>query len=249
VLPQGDLIEPEVTKPRYARFSRRLRAIVIDWVVLAFVAVAALVAATTVRSDGFSRALGLAVVLVLVLYEPLLVWLTGGTIGHNLSNLRVVDDRTQGNVSFPKAVARFIIKTVLGWFSFLIIEATRRSQAMHDLATRSTVQIRDPAKASPHHYVDERVELSRPEMPSRLRRSAVIVVYLLGLLLVFSFALVGLEALHLVSANCARGGACTDGEHLLMIVLTLIWLGTSGLCIGMGWRGRLLGGRARSAST
>jgi hypothetical protein len=31
------------------------------------------------------------------------VSLVGGTIGHNLSNLRVVDDRSHGNVSFLRA--------------------------------------------------------------------------------------------------------------------------------------------------
>jgi len=44
-----------------------------------------------------------------------LISLTGGTIGHRRVNLRVVDDRTRGNVSFPKAVARTVVKGVLGW--------------------------------------------------------------------------------------------------------------------------------------
>ena len=86
---------------------------------------------------------------VLVLYEPILVSRMGGTLGHYFTNLRVVDDRSGGNIGFARACARVVIKGVLGLYSFVILAATRRNQAVHDLLTRSTVQIRDPAKALP----------------------------------------------------------------------------------------------------
>ena len=92
-------------------------------------------------------------VTAVLLYEPVLVSFTGGTVGHHLTNLRVVDDRG-GNVSFLKACARMVVKDLLGWCSFVILMATSRNQAIHDLVTRSTVQIRDLAKALPrpiHH--------------------------------------------------------------------------------------------------
>ena len=56
---------------------------------------------------------------VLLFYEPILVWRRGGTIGHDRMNLRVVDNRTGGNLSLPKAVIRFWLKVLLGIFSFL----------------------------------------------------------------------------------------------------------------------------------
>src|SRR4051812_8090619 len=102
---------------RYARFPARLRAILIDWIlgtVLLFVVV-------LVGRDDFSRALGILVVIVLVSYEPVLVSVTGGTLGHYFNNLRVVDQRHHGNVSFLKALARFALKGLLGWYSFILI--------------------------------------------------------------------------------------------------------------------------------
>jgi hypothetical protein len=77
--------------------------------------------------------------------------LAGGTIGHYLCNVWVVDDRG-GNVSFIKAFGRMIIKSLLGWYSFLAMVMTSRHQAVHDLLTRSTVQMRDLTKSKPYHF-------------------------------------------------------------------------------------------------
>ncbi len=140
----------------YGRFSRRVRAVFIDWIVFILMMFGALFAAVTVRSDEFSLALGIGLAAFMLLYEPVRVSLAGGTIGHILSNLRVVDDRTQGNVSFLKALARFAIKTTLGWWSFITMATTLRHQTVHDLLTGSTVQIRNFAEASPNQYVRER---------------------------------------------------------------------------------------------
>jgi uncharacterized RDD family membrane protein YckC len=155
-IPHGIAAEtPAAQVPRYARFSRRLRGILLDWVITLSVIMGALLIAASTRNDDVSRALGILVVTAVLLYEPVLVSFTGGTVGHHLTNLRVVDDRG-GNVNFPKACLRMVVKDLLGWYSFLILMFTRRNQAIHDLVTRSTVQIRDPAKASPGQYITER---------------------------------------------------------------------------------------------
>ncbi len=235
---------PVMPEPRFARFSRRLRGMVIDWMIATAVIFGAIAVVVTVRSDNFSRALGILVVIVLLLYEPVLVSFTGGTLGHYFSNLRIVDDRG-GNVSFLKACARFVIKGALGWFSFLVITATRRSQALHDLWTRSTVQIRDPAKALPRHYVTERRELLGSGMPSRLRRISVICVYMLLILAAFVLVLVGLLAAGVISRACLYADRCAVGERYLNVGITLAWLAASAISIGLGWRGRLIGVRDR----
>ena len=67
-------------------------------------------------------------------------------------NLRVADNRTQGNVSLHKALTRFVLKALLGVFSFLTMNFSRRHQALHDIVTNSSVRIRDAAKARPEHY-------------------------------------------------------------------------------------------------
>ena len=158
--------------PRYARFSRRLSAMLFDWIIALIVIYGAVLLAATVGNDNFSRALGILVIVALVLYEPILVSRIGGTLGHSFNNLRVVDEGTGGNIGFLKACARFAIKGVLGLYSFAILAATPRNQAVHDLLTGSTVQIRDPAKALPGQYIIERSELAATGMPSPRRRVA-----------------------------------------------------------------------------
>jgi uncharacterized RDD family membrane protein YckC len=90
---------------------------------------------------------------VVFFYEPLLVWRTGGTLGHRWANLRVVDNRTHHRPGFWRALARFWIKAWLGPVSFLLMSTTRRRQAAHDYLTNTSVQMRDLGIALPHHYV------------------------------------------------------------------------------------------------
>jgi hypothetical protein len=178
-----------------------------------------------------------------LLYEPVLVSFTGGTLGHYSTNLRVVDDRSGGNVSFLKACARVVIKAMLGWYSFVILAATRRNQAVHDLLTRSTVQIRDPARARPGQYITERVELAAPGMPSGMRRTVVICVYLLLLFVVFVIALNMMVATGALSRGCLNNGYCSGGERIASLALGVGLLVTTAVVIAMGWRGKLFGAR------
>jgi RDD family protein len=237
-----------VDGPRYARFTRRLRGIAIDFVLFLLVLVGALQIAVALNSDDLARVVGFSVLAGFFLYEPLMVSLTGWTIGHYLSNLRVIDDRSSGNVSFLKAVVRVAIKAVLSWYSFVSMGAARRHQAVHDLLTRSTVQIRDPAKARPHHYSRERVELSAPGMPSRIRRLLVIFAYLLASFIISMFAAHALVVAGIYSTACGDFRRCSDAERWVEIVVGFCLLGLLALCVGLGWTGRLWGARRRTES-
>jgi uncharacterized RDD family membrane protein YckC len=230
----------------YARFLRRFQAMLIDYILVILVIAAALLTVSAARNDNFSRAIGILVVVAWLLYEPVLVAITGSTLGHYFVNRRVVDNRHGGNVSFLKAVVRFTIKTVLGWLSFIVITATRRNQALHDLMTRSTVQVRNPAIARSHDYIAERREFLIPTMPSRVRRIAIICVYLFLLLFIYAFVLVGAEKAGLISAACINSNNCSPGENYLFAGSALACLAISGICIGWGWRGKLLGARAHA---
>jgi len=211
---------------------------VLDQVVVLVILFGAIALAVQIESDSVSRAIGIFVLIVLVLYEPILISLTGGTLGHHFTNLRVVDDRG-GNVSFLKACARFVIKIVLGMYSFVILAATRRNQAVHDVLTRSTVQIRDLAKARPGQYVAERSEVfAEAGMPSRLRRVLVTGAYLavstfLYLMMVGSF----------MSRACLDGDFCSAPELIFSLVAGVGLLLLIALIIALGWRGRLSGAR------
>ena len=97
----------------YARFTRRVQGVFIDAIIFMLILAVALMLAVWFASDHIARILGVTVAATWLFYEPLLVSLTGGTIGHYLCNIRVVDDDS-GNISFVKAVARMIIKSLLG---------------------------------------------------------------------------------------------------------------------------------------
>jgi uncharacterized RDD family membrane protein YckC len=229
---------PTPPEPRYARFPSRIRGIVLDWIFAMAILFGAVLVAVSIQNDGFSRTLGFLVVITLFLYEPVLVSLTGGTLGHYFTNLRVVDDRHGGNVSFLKACARVVIKGLLGWYSFVILAATRRNQAVHDLLTRSTVQIRDPARASPGQYVTERSEPTLANMPPRWRRIVVTCLYLVTVTI-----LVTVIGIALLSRECLYKSFCSAGERVFDLALNITLLVMMAFTVALGWKGKLPGAR------
>ncbi|GLR89042.1 hypothetical protein GCM10007857_57550 [Bradyrhizobium iriomotense] len=227
---------------RYARFSRRLKAILLDWMLAMVLLFGAVALASNAQSDTLARILGIAVVVILVFYEPVLVSRIGGTLGHYWTNLRVVDDGG-GNLSFRKAFARFAIKSLLGWYSFLTMMATRRNQAAHDLLTHSTVQIRDLSRANPSQFITERRELEDAAMPSRVRRALVTVVYLALGGFVYVMALGALLEQGMLSSACLDRDVCSGGDRIVSVAAATVLLLALALVIGLGWRGRLPGAR------
>ena len=242
-VPAMRLDAPAMQAPLYARFYRRFRGIVVDWIIVMAVTFGAIFVAIRIGNDNFFRVVGFLVVVALLLYEPVLVSFTGGTFGHYCSNLRVVDERSGGNVSFLKACARVIIKGVLGWYSFVVLAATRRNQAIHDLATRSTVQIRDPARAHPGQYITERAEVAAFGMPSRLRRAAIICAYLLLLVIALGIVVNGIVMAGVLSDRCLNNDYCSGGERISVLVTGVTLLAMTAAVIALGWKGRLIGAR------
>jgi uncharacterized RDD family membrane protein YckC len=236
-------LDAAASVPLYARFSRRFRGIVIDWAIAMAVLFGAVMVAVSVENDHFSRTLGVVVIATLLLYEPVLVSFTGGTLGHHLTNLRVVDDRSGGNVGFLQACARVFLKGVLGWYSSVILAATRRNQAIHDLLTRSTVQIRDPAKARSGQYITERVEPVASGMPSPVRRAAVICVYWLLLFVSLLVVLAAMAAVGLMSHSCVYRDYCSGIDRMLNLVTSVAFLVMLAVVVALGWKGKLFGAR------
>ncbi len=245
----NDPSSPPTDGPRYGRFLRRVQAAFIDAIVIMVAMFGAVFIAVAFNSDHLARTLGFSIAIGWLLYEPLLVALAGSTVGHYLCNLRVVDNRTGGNINFFKAVVRTVLKAVLGWLSFVTMAATRRHQAIHDLTTRSTVQIRNLAHASPHHYRAEQTDLAG--VPSRGRRLAVIGLYLIAVTAVYVLASPALESMGLLSTACFNDpDRCTRREDTVFALYSLCWIAAVALCIALGWRGRLIGARAsRPASS
>ena len=233
--------EETLPKIAYGPFPRRLRAYLIDCIIIMCLLVVALLVASLARADSFTRVIGFSFVGVWLLYEPILVSLAGSTVGHYLTNLRVVDDRSYGNVSFLKAIARHLIKTVLGLYSFITMGTTLRHKAVHDLMTRSTVQVRDRSRATSSDYVAERIELLSPIMPSRIRRIAIILCYIF-----LVFLLLGSIDAALISRKCALLERCSYPERVSRAIIEFLGLGMIAFVIIQGWRGWLYGCRRQT---
>jgi uncharacterized RDD family membrane protein YckC len=229
----------------YARFGRRVRALLLDAIVVAGASIAILVLSEAAREVPGSGRVAVGLLFVgLLLYEPLLVSALGGTVGHRAVNLRVVADGTRGNPSFARAFARFWIKAMLGLPSFVAMAFTHRHQAVHDSLTGTTVQIRDLRRAAPEEYLKERVAPDARPVPSRARRVVVIAGYLLG-----QFVLLAVATGALLPAECVDATHCTPGQNLLSRVLGMLWIAAGVYTVIAGWRGQLWGGRATSAVT
>lgn len=149
---------PSIADVGYASFTRRLRASVIDAAIVGSGQVVFLFAAEVADSmpggDRVTWAAYFGLLFLLLLYEPLLVAFRGATVGHSRMNLCVVGP-SGGHPNLGIAFARYIIKVVLGLPSFISMAFTSRHQAVHDVLTRTTVQIRDLTLAVPDDYHEQ----------------------------------------------------------------------------------------------
>ena len=236
-----DAFDDGAPEAAYARFPRRLVALVSDGALVMGGFAALFLAAAASGAEVIVRVLLATFVLVALLYDPVLVSTIGGTLGHRWTNLRVVDDDTGGNLPFGRALVRSLTKTVLGLPSFVFIGLTRRHQALHDLASRSTIQVRDLSVARPYHYVRERMETPELVGVSRLRRILVILAYS-----VVIYIVVSVTTLALVPDVCLLSDVCSSRERLVLNVVLTGWVAATAWVIVRGWRGRLPGCRSRT---
>jgi uncharacterized RDD family membrane protein YckC len=130
-----DLFEKYLFPP----LIKRVQAIIIDIVIIITVFFAATYifnligdVPTWIRTFVF--------VFMLFLYDPLLISLTGGTIGHHMLEIKVCRvSNPEKKISIPDAFFRFIIKSLIGWLSFLTISFNNKKRAIHDFAGSSVV--------------------------------------------------------------------------------------------------------------
>jgi uncharacterized RDD family membrane protein YckC len=234
-----------VGRVAYASFSSRMNALFMDVCVIMLSALVLFVfAAVTESIPGTGRVAVIGLFALFFLYEPIMVWQFGGTIGHRWAHLRIVDDATGRAPSFPRAFARYVIKGFLGLLSFATMAVTRRHQSMHDSLTRTTVQIRDPAIVREADIRWERNIVEPVDMPSRGRRIGVILAYLLLSYIGLTIAL-GV----LLSEPCIVNDQCSGSEQVSGRVLGLGWIAVASLIIIAGWRAKLWGCRPRGTET
>src|SRR5205823_4882657 len=210
------------TAAAYARLSSRVNALLVDTAIIGVVFVILIVVGSATEDIPGSGRIFLALLFGwLLLYEPVQVWRYGGTIGHRRANLRVVADSTGGAPTFPVSFARFLVKSFLGFPSFISMAFTRRHQAMHDLLTGTTVQLRDLSTATSNDYLRERVPGTvTVRIPaSRLRRTMVTLVYIAG-----AYLASGVLSIGLISESCRFKGNCSTVDDANSRLVTYIFL-------------------------
>ena len=137
----------------YPRKFLRVRAYLLDCCAVFAIGASGVYLLQLLVSDDRVRRVGwFGIAAAALAYEPILVWGTGATVGHRLTNLRVVSQGSRNSLSLLRAILRAITKVTLGWLSFLVMLITGRGKAIHDALTQSDVVLRNPTLARPGQY-------------------------------------------------------------------------------------------------
>ena len=132
-------------KPVYASLARRLRATLIDGLLLLALCITLpMVSFQFGISDGAIN--GWLIWAPLLFLEPILVSFWGRTVGESLYGLCVVT-KNGNRCSLPTAMLRYYSKALLGVWSVFYVLFSDKRQTIHDIIT-GTVVIVTPAKLS-----------------------------------------------------------------------------------------------------
>lgn len=176
-----------------------------------------------------------------ILFEPLMIRLTGGSLGHHYSGIKIIDEKTGGNLSVARGIIRFIVKSVFGALSFLTMLITKKNRAIHDAASRSLVLFKDEATAPAHHVLPIRNMNYLKEKPSIGRRLSVSAIYSLFLIIGLSIAMD-----IFVSPSCWRYDECSETESESIIYFSLIFWILSAAIFALGFICKLPGAYHRA---
>jgi len=151
--------------------------------------------------------------------EPFMVSFTGGSLGHHLAGIKVVDELTQQPIKLIRSYFRFLVKLAFGIYSLLSILFTQRYQAIHDIAGHSVVLFKAPESATPAQRIPERMNSSEQARTSVGRIIFVTLAYCFVVFLGFVFTLVAL-----VSNDCTTFQICSASEINTSNYLTLLFI-------------------------
>jgi uncharacterized RDD family membrane protein YckC len=123
-------------------FLVRIKSMFIDVLVTVLLMYIATLVLETLKADS-NNTHSLAFVLVF-LYEPICTTLNR-TLGQAIMGIRVrnynalSENGIYKNINFPFSLFRFIVKTLLGWVSFVTIHSDPDSRAIHDKMANSVM--------------------------------------------------------------------------------------------------------------
>jgi len=135
----------------YPRLIKRIKAALVDFsittLLLFFCAVILQEWETTPSYLKF-----FVFLLPIFITEPLLVSLTGGSLGHHLFNIKIKEKAKGKRLSIPKCIIRFLLKVFLGPISTLYVLLTSKHLMFHDIITGSIVDYK--SQELPEEKVD-----------------------------------------------------------------------------------------------
>lgn len=230
--------------PCYPRLIRRVRAALIDSVILTLVFFSWWLMLPLL--DEFATVVRLAYpVLAFLAVEPVMVSLTGGSPGHHVMGITIRDVRTGQRIGMTRALLRFALRMLFGWLSLVLVLITERHQALHDLFCRTNVLLLDPENFPDTERFAERVtEDPDYEYPSKLRRGAVILAYIILVLLAIS-----MTGAFVLSESCLWAAQCNRIDAIVTLLLNGTFIAGIGASIVLGWKARLIGCRRKPRTT
>ncbi|MES0490446.1 MAG: RDD family protein [Leptospirales bacterium] len=119
-----------------ASVMKRFKALMIDVgvILLLLFIIGKFVVLFNIKSQSFDK---IALVFLFLLYEPILVSSTYGTIGHHLMRIKVLSVSGK-RVFILVSFVRYLIKWILGILSLLSMVG-KRQQSIHDILTGTVV--------------------------------------------------------------------------------------------------------------
>lgn len=228
----------------YPRLIKRIRAALIDSVLLPVAVFSALILG---EAFGVSYPSGKVMLILAPIFvlEPGLVAFTGGTVGHHLMKIRITRIDGRRNLNVVAATVRFIVKLLLGWLSFILVLTTAKHQAVHDFIARSMVIHKDTEGLPAFEVLPERMLDSVAFVyPSTWHRIIVITGYAILATVIFSIA-TALAS----TTECMESHRCTTLDKLFETILSISWIVGLGWLTVRGWNGMLYGCKKRRRKT
>jgi uncharacterized RDD family membrane protein YckC len=191
----------------YATFGRRLKASIIDSVVLLVILLAVPLTSSLFVNDSFR---GLAVLMYgpLFILEPLLVSFWGQTIGQYVLGMKVVREHTLSKCPLHLSFVRFYAKAILGLWSMIYMAFSTKHKAIHDYLAQ-TVVVLSPARLAKNPSFaqvgePEQTEETQYVYPSRLRRFAIFVVWWFAVIISFDLVAEGILSIFVGSPEATK---------------------------------------------
>lgn len=227
----------------YPSIAKRIKASIADSVLI--ITFTTLILTVYIYIGIESPLIVLLISMLVFFYEPVLVSWKGMTFGHRIFNFRVIDVETAKNITFLKAITRFLIKSFLGIVSLFWAFFTKRQQSLHDIATKSIV--------ISTNISDQPIDINGlPNIPfsstqdnviqaSILRRVVISLIWSFVLLIVLSVIYGLVMPVECLEDNVRGISYCKLGEDLFGYII----IGTLIICFVLGSKGILFGARSK----